>query len=162
MEYLVLAIIGWAIIFILIPIQRIKELISVPLIAFIWIVIVDHTSVALNYYRYTHTLIPIGNASFFQSLAASSVGLLMINWLTESPLSKFISTLLGTAGLAALENIYIQLEAFKYGRFDTIISALHSYAAFAAFIWITLAIVGQEKVYSGIRSRFHAKQLVHH
>lgn len=160
MEYLVLAVIGWAAVIILLPMERIKELIMVPVTAFIWMVVVTNYSVAQNYYRYYHTLIPIGHAPLFQALAAAAIGLLMINWLTESPLSKLISSVLTSIFLAVLRTVYVQLGAFKYIRFDSAMGFSQTLAFLSLFIWISLAVAGQEKVYGGVKSRFGKKQLM--
>lgn len=108
MEYLVLAVNGWAVVITLIPLEIIRDLIMVPVIAFIWIVIVDNIYVALNYYRFTHALISIGYSPLFQSLAAAAVGMLMINWLTPHPLSKLASSLLASAFLVVVREVYVQ------------------------------------------------------
>lgn len=161
MEFVLLAAIVWVIVFLLIPVKRIRELIMVPIIAFIWMTIVDNVSVALGYYRYWNIVAPIGSTSFFQCLAAAGAGLLMVNWLTENPLSKLASSLFMSVVVATMEYIYIKLGAFAYGRFDVIISFIHSLAVFSILIWVALAIVGPEKVYTGIRSRFQTKQFAH-
>lgn len=162
MEYLILAVIGWAAVIILIPTERIRELFMVPIIAFIWMVIVTNISVSLNYYRYYDVLIAIGYAPVFQSLAAAAIGILMVNWLTENPISELLSSVLASILLVVLRSFFVQLGAFKYIRFDQIISFIQTLAVFSVFIWISLAAVGQEKVYRGIKSRFskrnHARQ----
>lgn len=159
MEYLVLAVVGWAAVIILLPMERIKELIMVPVIALIWMVIVTNFSVGMNYYRYTRMIVPIGYAPLYQAIAAGSIGILMVNWLTESPLSKLASTVITSVFLAVLRSVYVQLGAFRYGRFDQIMGFYETLAVLSIFIWLSLAVVGQEKVYRGIKSRFRRRKL---
>lgn len=159
MEHFILAIILWAVVFIVLPFERIRELSAAAIIAFVWRVLIDNICVSLGYYRYGHTLIPIGYASLFQSLAAAAMGILMVNWLNEKSSSKILSVSLVSIGLSILENIYIQRGAFLYVRFDSTISFIQSIASLSIFVWLSLAFIGEKRVYSGIKSRLRARHI---
>lgn len=160
MEHFILAIIAWIVVFSVLPFERIRELSAVAIIAFVWRILVDNICVYLGYYRYGHILIPIGYASFFQSLASAAMGILMINWLNEKSISKILSVLLVSTGLSVMESIYIPRGAFAYGRFDATISFIQNVAALSIFVWLSLAFSGEKRVYSGIKSRVRARHLV--
>lgn len=159
MEHLILAVIGWVLVFVLVPAQRVREIFMAAVIAFIWAIIVNNISVALNYYRFNHVLLYIGYAPVFHAMASAAVGLLMINWLTKNPLSKLASSVLASILLTVMRGIYARLDAFEYGRFDSVISFIHSLAAFSIFIWVASAVIGEARIYNGIKSRFQARKL---
>jgi hypothetical protein len=147
MEHFIFFVIAWVAVFIVLPLDRIKELRYVALVSIFWMVFVDNISAYLGYYSYEHILFPIGRASLFQLLGLSAIGFLMINWLDESSLSKLIAVLVVAIALLALQYTYSQLGAFSYGSFDLMLSFIHSVAALSIFTWASLAIVGEEKIY---------------
>jgi len=148
MEHLILFIVVWLLVFIIVPLDRIKELRYVAVVSIVWMIFVDNLSAYLGYYSYQHTLIPIGRASLFQLLALAGIGILMINWLEESSLTKLLAVLIVAISFVALQYIYIQRGAFSYGSFDMLMSFIHSIAALSIFVWVSLAVVGEERVYN--------------
>jgi len=148
MEHLILFIVVWLLVFIIVPLDRIKELRYVAVVSIVWMIFVDNLSAYLGYYSYQHTLIPIGRASLFQLLALAGIGILMINWLEESSLTKLLAVLIVALSFVALQYIYIQRGAFSYGSFDMLMSFIHSIAALSIFVWVSLAVVGEERVYN--------------
>lgn len=153
MEHIAFFIIVWLLVLIAVPLDRIKELRYVPVVSIIWMIFVDNLSSYLGYYSYLHIFIPIGRASLFQLLALAGVGILMINWLDENPLSKLTAVLTVAISFIVLQYIYILRGAFTYGSFDVMLSFIHSTAALSIFVWVSLAVVGEEKVYSRSRLR---------
>ncbi|MBK1809898.1 hypothetical protein JHL18_04490 [Clostridium sp. YIM B02505] len=147
MEQLTLFIITWLLLFIIVPLERIKELRYVAVVSIVWMIFVDNISAYLGYYSYEHILIPIGRASLFQLLALAGLGILMINWVEESSLSKLMPVLIVSLLFLIVQQIYIQTGAFTYGTFDMMLSFIHSTAALSIFMWISLAVVGEETVY---------------
>ena len=146
MEHLILFIVVWLLVFSIVPLDRIKELRYVAVVSIVWMIFVDNLSAYLGYYSYQHTLIPIGRASLFQLLALAGIGILMINWLEESSLTKLLAVLIVAISFVALQYIYIQRGAFSYGSFDMLMSFIHSIAALSIFVWVSLAVVGEERV----------------
>lgn len=57
MENLVWAITLWAAVFILVPVQRIKQLLPVVGITFVWFFLVNYLFIGWGYYRFTHIII---------------------------------------------------------------------------------------------------------
>lgn len=158
MEQAVLCIIIWIIVFLTIPFDRVKELSIVAVIAFIWMVFVDNASTSLAYYSYQNSLISIGRASLFQNLFEAGLGIIIINWLKENSLTKLFAVIIAGMGFIVLQNIYIQRGIFTYGSFDNTLNLIHHIAALSIFIWLSLAIVGEQKVYSGNKSRIRTRQ----
>jgi hypothetical protein len=157
MEQLILCIITWLIVFLIIPFDRVKKLSIVAVIAFIWMVFVDNASTSLGYYRYEHSLISIGRAPFFQNLVEAGLGIIMINWLKENSLTKLFAVLIVGTGFIVIHNFYIQRGVFAYGSFDNTLNFIHHIAALSIFTWLSLAIVGEQKVYAGNKSRVRVK-----
>jgi len=153
MEHLLVCIIIWSIVFIVIPLNRILALRAALMVSIVWMIFLDNLSAYLGFYSFEHTLVPIGRASLFQLLAYAGIGILMLNWLTEYSLSKLYSVTAVTASFSILQYIYIQRGAFRYGSFDMVFSLIYSIAALSIFIWLSLAIVGENKVYSGKKTR---------
>ncbi len=153
MEYLIVCIIAWTLVFITIPLDRIKELYLVVIISIIWMIFIDNASVYLGYYSFEHILISVGKASLFQLFAYAGVGVLMINWLTEYSITKLFSVINVAMAFTLLQYIYIQTGALKYGSFDMILSFIHNTAALSMFVWLSLYIVGEDKVYLGNKTK---------
>lgn len=159
MEQLILCVIVWLIVFLIIPFNRIKELSIVAVIAFVWMVFVDNASASLGYYSYQNSLISFGRAPVFQNLVEAGLGIIIINWLKENSFTKLFAVLIVGIGFIVLQNFYIQRGVFAYGSFDNTLNFIHHIAALSIFTWLSLAIVGEHKVYSGKKSRMRVKQL---
>lgn len=153
MEHFIFFVIVWIIVFISLPLDRIKELRYSAVVSILWMIFVDNISSYLGYYSYQHILIPIGRASLFQLLALAGIGFLMLNWTDENSLSKLMAVLIVAIAFLALQYIYIRLGAFSYGSFDAMLSFIHSVAALSVFVWTSLVVIGEEKVYGGNRKK---------
>jgi hypothetical protein len=160
MESLILCIIVWAVVFILLPLNRIRDLSAAAIIAFVWMIFVDNVSITLGYYRYQHTLIAIGRAPLFQNLAEAGLGILMLNWLTESPLSKLSAVLIMAVSFVMVHTVFIQRGVFTLGRLDMTLNFIHHIAALSIFLWISLAAVGEQTIYTGNTVRRRIRRIV--
>lgn len=153
MEHLLVCIIIWGLAFLLILRNRIINLKYVIILSVVWMLFLDNLSSYLGFYSFERTLVPIGRASLFQLLAYAGIGILMMNWLTQDPISKLLSIATVAASFSILQYIYIQRGAFRFGSFDMIFSLIYSIAALSIYVWLSLAIVGEHKVYSGKKTR---------
>lgn len=153
MEQLILSIIIWIIVFLIIPFDRIKQLSIVAVIAFIWMVFVDNISAHLGYYSYQNSIMSLGNASFFQNLLEAGLGIIIINWLKENSLTKLLAVLFTAIIFLVIQNFYIHRDVFIYGTFDNALNFIQKIAALSIFIWLSLVAVGEQKVYSGNKSK---------
>lgn len=157
MELLVWAVILWTTALILIPLERLKELWLVGVISFIWFFLIQFSFIGWGYYRFTHVLISVAGVPLIQTIGASAGGILLMNWMHRNPLYK-VALVVGFSGLLSLsEYIFIRLDAFVYGNgFNHLISFIHSIAMLSILVWVTLALVGQEKIYGGNKTRFNS------
>jgi hypothetical protein len=155
MENLVWAIILWLAIFIVIPLERIKQLLPAAAISFFFIFTVNHFFIVWGYYHFNHVIISVLGVPLIQAAGAAGGGLLLVNWLTPSPLSKILLAVGGSAYLSLSEYIFRQLGAFVYGNgFNPLLSFIHSLAMFSLLIWTVLTVMGGEKIYHGNKTRF--------
>lgn len=153
MDQLMIFLIVWSVVIILIPFERIRELSIVAVIAWMWMVFVDNASTALGYYSYQSSLISIGKAPLFQNLAEAGIGILMINWLRENSMTKLLEVFTVALGFVLLHSMYIERGTFSYGSFDPVLDFIHHVAALSVFIWLSLLVTGEDKVYFGKKFR---------
>lgn len=153
MESLVLCLMVWGVVLALLPSSRIRQLGVAGVIAFVWMIFVDNVSTVLGYYSYTKILLPIGRAPFFQNLAEAGIGILLLNWLSRSPLSKLAAILIAGILFVVVHSVYMQRGAFTLGRLDMTLNFIHHVAALTVFMGLSLTAVGEETIYSGRRVR---------
>lgn len=158
MENLVWAVTLWLLVFLLIPLERLKDLWLVGVISFIWFFVIQFFFIAWGYYKFTEILISVAGVPLIQTIGASAGGILLMNWMQRNPWYK-VALVAGFSGLLSLsEYIFIRLNVFVYGNgFNPLISFIHSIAALSILVWVTLALVGQEKIYGGNKTRFVKK-----
>lgn len=155
MENLVWAIILWAAVFVLVPVKRIKQLLPAAAITFVWFFTVNYFFINLGYYRFTHVLISFLGVPLIQVIGGAAGGILLVNWLTSSPLSKLAALLAGGSFFSLSEYVFRLFGAFVYGHgFSPLISFIHSLAMISILIWLCLAAVGEENIYHGHKTRF--------
>lgn len=152
MVHAIVCAIIWLLTILLVPFKRIFQLRSAILISIVWMIFVDNMAAYLGYYSYENNLISIGKASLFQLVGVSGIGILMINWLKEAPMSKLLSILTIAAAFSIVQYVYIQYGAFGYGRLDMVLTYIFNIAALSVFLWVTLAAV-ERKIYSGEKTR---------
>lgn len=159
MEQIIFFIIVWSIVFLVIPLERVKELSIVAFVAFTWMVFVDNISTYLGYYSYQNSLFSLGKAPLFQNLAEAGIGILMINWLKENSFVKLFEVIIVGISFVILHSIYIQRGTFLYGSFNSVLNFIHHIAALSIFLWLSLAIIGEQKVYKGNKSRIRFRHI---
>lgn len=155
MDNRIWAAIVWALVLIFIPFNRIKELWPVALIAMIWIFIVEYVFINLGYYQFTRGILQIGGIPFFHLVGAAGGGILLLNWIQRNPLLKILFVALASGFFSFLEYMYIKKGAFEYlNAFNPFLSYIQSIAMVSIFVWLSIAIVGEEIIYSGNKTRF--------
>ena len=145
----------WAAMLLLVPAGRIKQIWPAGLLASIWLFVVNYFSIKAGYYVFTKYVIAIGGVPLINAfLGGFAGGILLANWLNRSPLSKIVMVL-GASGFMSLsEFIFVRLEAFRYGLLDPVTSFIHSVAMFSIFVWLALAILDEDPLESGNKTRF--------
>lgn len=160
MENLVWAVLLWVVVFVLIPMERIKELLPVAAISFIWMFILELIFVTLGYYRYTKWIVIIAGVPLFHLVGGAAGGMLLLNWIGKNPLSKVFSVSLFSMLLSASEYVIVHFGAFKHLHdFNYLISFIFNIAGLSFLVWFSIAIVGEDKIYSGNKTRFLKKDV---
>lgn len=155
MENLVWAIILWGAVFILIPVKRIKQLLPAAAVTFVWFFTVNYLFIGLGYYRFTHILISFLDVPLIQAVGGAGGGILLVNWLTPSPLSKLGMLLAASSFFSLSEYVFRLFGAFLYGHgFSPLLSFIHNLAMISILIWLCLEAVGKENIYNGPKTRF--------
>lgn len=88
MENLIWSVFLWLVALILIPFRRIREIWPVTVVAIFLFFIVNYLFIGWGYYRFTHVLISFMGVPFIQVLGGAGGGLLLMNWMPRSPMSK--------------------------------------------------------------------------
>lgn len=153
MAHLAVCLIVWGLTLLLVPFRRIKALWRVMAVSILWMILIDNLMTSLGYYSFENTWLPIGGVSVFQLFAYAGVGILMVNWLSEKPASKLVSVLTVAMLFSLLGYFNGQAGAFRLGSFDAAAHFVYCIAALSVFLWLTLIIVGEQRIYSGCRTR---------
>jgi hypothetical protein len=154
LENLIWATILWAAVLTLIPFERIKELWPVAVLSALWLFIVNYFSIKLGYFEFTKYFVLISGVPPFHIIGGAAGGLLLINFLPRKPLNKIFLIIIASVFIYLSEYIFGRLGAFEYGTFNSITSFIQIIAAFSILIWLSLALLGEEKIYNGNKIRF--------
>ena len=153
MAHLVTCAMIWALTFLVVPFQRIKSLWRVIVISILWMILLDNLLPSLGYFSFENNWLPLGRVSVFQLLAYAGVGVLMVNWLNEKPVSKLSALLVVAMLFSLLGYFYGQAGAFRLERFDATTHFVYCIAALAVFLWLSLAIAGEQRINTGCKTR---------
>lgn len=155
MENVIWAIVLWAIVFILIPFDRIKTIWPIAVLSTVWMFILGYTFIHLGYYHYTRYIAAIGGVPVFHLIGSGAGGLLLVNWLQRSALSKILIVAIFSGLLSLSAYIFMLLDVFKMTNgFNHILHFTVNVAGVSILVWLSLALVGEEKIYEGKRTRF--------
>lgn len=159
MENLVWAITIWLAVFILVPLKRIRKLLPVVGITFIWFFFINYLFISWGYYRFTHIIISFLDVPLLQAMGGAGGGILLVNWLTPSPISKILMVIAASSFFSLSEYIFRQFNAFVYGNgFSPLISFVNSLAMISILVWLCLGVMGEENIYHGNKSRFFRRK----
>ena len=153
MAHLVVCVFVWALTFLIVPFRRVRTLWRVAVLSILWMIAVDNLMTDLGYYSFESNWLPVGRVSAFQLAAYAGVGVLMVNWLTEKPLSKLLTILTVAMTFSLLGYFYGQAGAFRLGRFDAVGHFIYCIAALSVFLWLALAVTGEQRTDTGRRTR---------
>lgn len=155
MENLVWAIGLWALVFILIPVERIKQLWPVGVLSFLWMFFLNYTFIKLGYYAYTKYLFLVAGVPPLALLGGAAGGILLMNFMQRNPLHKVLIVLLFSGLLSISSELFRRLGAFALlNGFDHILHYAVNTSGIAILVWLSFALVGDEKIYEGRRTNF--------
>ncbi|HBV96032.1 MAG: hypothetical protein JL50_05325 [Peptococcaceae bacterium BICA1-7] len=158
MENLIWAIGLWALVFVLIPIERLKEIWPVAVVGIIWQFIMNYMMIEGGYYRFNSWIVIIAGVPLFHLIGGAGGSILLLNWMKRNPLYNVILVLFFSGLLLLSESIMIRYGAFQYTNgFNSFLSYLQNVAGLSILVWLSLALVGQEKIHGGNKTRFFRK-----
>ena len=155
MENLIWAVVLWLLVLILIPLDRIKQLYPIAILSFVLLFALNYTFVQLGYYQFTKFLVLIAGVPPFHVLGGAGGGVLLLNWLPRSPLNKVLYITGFTALLSLSAYVFGLLEVIVFLRgFDHFLDFIVNLAGLSVLVWLSIALVGQERIYEGNKTRF--------
>ncbi|HBV95983.1 MAG: hypothetical protein JL50_05040 [Peptococcaceae bacterium BICA1-7] len=155
MENLVWAIGLWALVFILIPVERIKQLWPVGVLSFFWMFFLNYAFIKLGYYTYASYLFVVAGVPPLALMGGAAGGILMMNWMQRNPLHKILIVLLFSGFLSVTSELFMRLGAFAMlNGFDHILHFAVNISGVAILVWLSFALVGEERIYEGRRTNF--------
>jgi hypothetical protein len=145
----------WLLVFILIPIERIKMLWPVAVISFIWMFFLNYTFVHLGYYDFTKNVFPVAGVPLLIPLGGAAGGILLMNWMHPKPMYKVLTVLLFAGFMNLASVIFMWRHAFvMLNGFNHFLHFAVNIAGVSVLVWLLLAVVGEGKIYSGDKTRF--------
>ncbi|ACV64608.1 hypothetical protein Dtox_3915 [Desulfofarcimen acetoxidans DSM 771] len=158
MENLFWSIMLWLLVFLLIPIQRVKKLWPVAVISFIWLFILEYIFTYLGYYRFVNGFAYIASIPLFHMVGGAAGGILLVNWMQRNPLYKILLISLFSGLLSISEYIMVYFGAFKHLHdFNFLISYVLNIAGLSFLTWFSIAAVGEDTIYKGNKTRYDKK-----
>lgn len=155
MENLIWAIVLWSLVIILIPVERIKKLWPIGILSFFWMFFLNYTFIKLIYYAYTKYLFVVAGVPPLAILGGAAGGILLMNFMQRNPLHKVLVVLLFSGFLSLASELFIRLGAFKMlSGFDHVLHYTVNTSGIAILVWLSFALVGDERIYEGRRTNF--------
>lgn len=152
------AIILWSIVFILVPVERIKQIWPVAIVSFVWLFVLDYIFVMLGYYNFINVVWAVGGIPLIYIVGGSAGGLLMMNWLPRRSLYKVFVVLFFSGLLSVSAYVFELLGAFTLGKgYNHLINYIFNTAGLSLLVWLSLEFVNEEIIYSGNKTRLFSK-----
>lgn len=127
----------------------------VAVVSFIWMFTLNYTFVHLGYYDFTKEVLPVAGVPLLIPLGGSAGGILLMNWMHPKPLFKVLTILLFAGLLNLASSIFMWRHAFvMLSGFNHFLHFAVNIAGVSVLVWLLLAIMGEEKIYSGKKTRF--------
>lgn len=152
------AVILWSIAFILVPLERIKQIWPVLIVSFVWLFVLDYIFAALGYYHFENAIFEVGGIPLIYLVGGSAGGLLMMNWLPRRPLYKIFTVLFFSGLLSISAYIFELLGAFTPAKgYNYLLNYLLNTAGLSLLVWLSLEFVDEKIIYSGNKTRLFNK-----
>lgn len=145
----------WLLVFILIPMERIKLLWPVSIISFVWMFTLNYIFIHLGYYDFTKSILPVAGVPLLIPLGGAAGGILLMNWMHPNPLYKVLIVLLFSGFMNIASSIFMWRDAFMMmNGFNHFLHYVVNVAGVSILVFLSLALVGEEKIYTGNKIRF--------
>lgn len=156
MESIVWAVALWLLVFILIPYDRVKQIWPVAAISFVWMFFLNYLFVRLGYYMFMHKVLAVGGVPIPIPVGGAAGGILLMNWMQRKQLYKILIVLIFAGFLNLASVVFMRFNAFMMLHgFNHFLHYVVNVAGISILVWLSLALVGEEKIYEGNRLRFN-------
>lgn len=154
MENIYWAIILWASLFALVPLKRIKELWPAALIGFALSFLINYLLVTFGYVQFTKYIAIWAGVPPFHTVGVAAAGILAVNWLNRNLIDKIIIVFLMSVLLIAAKFVMISVGAVRMlDGYNYYWSFAVNIAGVSLHVWLSILVLGKEKVYGGNKSR---------
>lgn len=161
MENLYWAISLWALLFVLVPFSRIKELWPAALVGLVTSFIINYLLVQSGYVQFTKYISLWGGVPPFHVIGVAAAGIMAVNWLKPGLTNKIVIVLVTSMLMLAAKFLLVKAGAYQ------ILDGYNYYWAFAKnmagislHLWLSILLLGKEKLYGGNRNRFSLKSVI--
>jgi len=139
----------WILVFILLPLERIKILWPVAVVSFIWMFALNYTFIQLGYYQFTKYILVVGGVPVLVPIGGAAGGILLINWIQRSAWFKIVLVLVFSGILNLATTVFMWFDAFKMLHgFNHFLHFVVNVAGISILVWLSLALVDNEKIYN--------------
>lgn len=155
LEHIIWAATTWLLLLIFVPIERIKKIWVVGLVSLIWFFIINYVFIQLGYYRFSHITMSIGGIPLIHLIGSAAGGMLLLNWMTREAIYKPLITAFFSGLLTLSDYLHVIYGGIIHSdKFTILFDYVLNFAGLSALVWICIALVGEEVIYQGNRTRF--------
>lgn len=155
MENLIWAFFLWVAVLLLVPFNRIKELWPAAVVGLFLSYIINYGLVNLGYLKFTSYIALWGGVPPLHVLGVAAAGILAVNWLSWNLVDKVVVVLSVGMLLVAAKAVMVSLDAVQLlNGYNYYWSFLINILGVALHVWLSIIVIGKEKVYEGNKSRF--------
>ncbi len=154
MEYLVWAVVMWLLVFILVPLNRLRLLWPVAIVSILLLFVMNFTFIQLGYYHFTKNAPAIAGVPLFVLIGGAGGGILLMNWMQRNSFYKMLLVLLFSGLLVLATEALIRSGAFEMQNgFNQTLHYFINVAGLSILVWLSFAVTGEEKIYEGSKGK---------
>ncbi|MCL5781127.1 MAG: hypothetical protein M1119_09605 [Firmicutes bacterium] len=155
MENIIWAVALWLLVFIIIPMERIRQIWPAAVLAAVWMFILNYIFISLGYYQFTRYIVTIGGVPLFHLIGSAAGGGAIDQLGGEKFLIKVLIVVVFAGLLNLASTLFMMLGAFKMlDGFNHVLHFSINVAGVSLLVWLSLALLGEEKVYEGNKTRY--------
>nr|MDA8228015.1 hypothetical protein [Desulfitobacterium hafniense] len=111
--------------------------------------------VQLRYYQFYNAILPIGGVPILHLIGGAGGGILLMNWMQRNHLYNIVLIFFfsGLLSLSALIHIYYgaMVHSTSFTHLEEFVLNI---AGLSVLVLVSLAIIGEERIYEGDKMRF--------